>query len=227
VADIGEIEKTIKKIPKGTVVRMGVMSDCFMPLERTERVALETIKLLNAQRIEYLIVTKGADLISDDEYIAAMDKDLSHIQISISSTDDDIAMLYENAPPVSERVKAIIKLQDAGFDVAMRLSPFIDELTDFQVLNSWGIEKTLIEFLRVNSKMKNWFPYIDYARYTLNHGGYLHLPLHEKRRLLDKIALPNISIGEHVPAHHEFFRKYLNPNKNDCCNLRCSTAKMN
>ena len=34
VADIKEIEKVIRKIPQGTIIRLGGMTDCFQPLEK-------------------------------------------------------------------------------------------------------------------------------------------------------------------------------------------------
>ena len=74
VADIGKIERKLKLLPKGTILRLGGMTDCFQPAERTHRVTYETIKLLNKYGIGYLIVTKS-DLVADDLYIAAMDKE--------------------------------------------------------------------------------------------------------------------------------------------------------
>lgn len=77
VADISQIAKEIKKLPR-KVIRLGGMTDCFQPAEKLHRVTYKTIKLLNRYRIPYLIVTKSA-IIGDDEYIEIMDKDLAHI----------------------------------------------------------------------------------------------------------------------------------------------------
>lgn len=44
---IEDIKKIIKDIPKGSVVRMGGMTDCFQPIERIKRNTLKTIMLLN------------------------------------------------------------------------------------------------------------------------------------------------------------------------------------
>lgn len=38
VANIKEIEKVVKKIPKGTIIRLGGMTDCFQPIELEHRV---------------------------------------------------------------------------------------------------------------------------------------------------------------------------------------------
>ena len=218
VADINDIEKVVKKIPKGTILRLGGMTDCFQPCELSTRITYDTIKLLNKYGIGYLIVTKS-HLVANDEYIEIMDKDLAHIQITVTTLDDEKSLEYEKASIPSKRIEAIKKLQDKGFDIAIRLSPLLPEYMDFDKLNSLGIEKSIVEFLRVNTWIKKWFN-IDYSKYTLKEGGYLHLPLNEKKKLLGKIKIPTISICEDVSSHFDYWREHVNPNKNDCCNLK-------
>lgn len=219
VADLVEIERKIKKLPQGTVVRMGGMTDCFQPIERTERVTYETIKLLNKYGIEYLVVTKS-HTVADDEYMEILDRDLAHIQITITSTDDEFCATYEKASPPSLRIQAIEKLQRNGFDVSVRLSPFIPQFVDVNKINSIKCDKILIEFLKVNTWVKKWFD-IDYSDYSLKFGGYNHLPLDKKIELVNKITgFKEVSVGEYVKEHYEYFRDNVNHNKNDCCNLR-------
>lgn len=220
ISDIKKIENKIKKIPKGTILRLGGMTDCFQPYELKHRVTYETIKLLNKYGIGYLIVTKS-HLVANDEYIEIYDKDLAHFQITTTCTDDDLYMKldYEKASLPSKRINAIKKLQDKGFDVAIRLSPLIEEYIDFDKLNSLGINKAIVEFLRVNHWIKKWFD-IDYSKHTLKESGYSHLPLEEKTRILSKIKIPTISVCEDVTEHYDYWKNNVNPNKNDCCNLR-------
>lgn len=126
---------------------------------------------------------------------------------------------YEHASPSSERVKAILKLQEAGFDVAIRLSPLMPEYMDFEKLNALGISKCIVEFLRINSWIQKWFPEIDKSQYTLVSGGYSHLPLERKLEILKQVKIPSISVCEDVPEHYAYWRDNFNPNKEDCCNL--------
>lgn len=221
IADIEKIKRTIKKkIQPGDIVRLGGMTDCFQPLEKTIRNTYHTIEALNERRAGYLIVTKS-DLIADDEYIKIMDKDLAHIQVTVTTLDDDfyLAKKYEKASLPSERIKAILKLQDAGFDVQIRLSPLIEEYMDFEKLNSLGIDKAIVEFLRINSWISKWFD-IDDTKYTHHEGGYKHLPLIDKIRVLNRIHIPHISVCEDVQEHYDYWKETFNPNKDDCCNLR-------
>lgn len=221
IADIEKIKRTIKKkIQPGDIVRLGGMTDCFQPLEKTVKNTYHTIEALNERRAGYLIVTKS-DLIADDEYIRIMDKDLAHIQVTVTTLDDEfyLAKKYEKASLPSERIKAILKLQDAGFDVQIRLSPLIEEYMDFDKLNSLGIDKAIVEFLRINSWISKWFD-IDDTKYTHHEGGYKHLPLIDKIRVLNKIHIPHISVCEDVQEHYDYWKETFNPNKDDCCNLR-------
>lgn len=219
VADLKKIEAKIKKLPAGSIVRMGGMTDCFQPCEREHRITYETIKLLNKYGIGYLIVTKS-HIIATDEYISILDKDLAHIQITVTTTDDELCRQYENASPPSMRIAAIEKLHSLGYDVAVRLSPFIPEFVDVEKINAIECDKILIEFLKVNTWVRKWFD-IDYSEYTLKFGGYWHLPLERKIELASLITgFEQVSVGEYVKEHYDYFRNNVNWNPMDCCNLR-------
>lgn len=220
VANIDEIKKVVDKIPAGTIVRLGGMTDCFQPLEAEVKNTFKTIQMLNERKIGYLIVTKSA-LVATDEYMQVMDKDLAHVQITVTTLDDDFYQKrkYEKASLPSERIAAILKLQEAGFDVAIRLSPMIEEFMDFNKLNSLGIQKGIVEFLRINSWISKWLR-IDETKYTHYEGGYKHLPLEEKARIMSRIKIPELSACEDVRKHYLYLKKRFNPNQEDCCNLR-------
>lgn len=158
VADIEKIKRKINKLPKGMpAIRLGGMTDCFQPIEKKHRVTYETIKALNERGINYLIVTK-CDLVASDEYLDILDKDLAHIQYTLTFTDDDLykKVHIENAPLPSKRIKAIEKLEANGFDVCIRLSPYIPEFIDLDTLNNIKCDKMLVEFLRVNHWIRKW-----------------------------------------------------------------------
>lgn len=221
VADIAKIEKTIMKIKdKGiTTLRLGGMTDCFMPMERVWNITFETICLLNQVGMNYLIVTKS-DMVAEDEYMDILDPDLAHIQITVTTTDDKRSLTYEKAVVPSKRIKAIEKLQAAGFDVSLRLSPFIEQYIDFDILNNVKCDKILVEFLRVNSWIEKWFD-LDYSEYTVKQGGYRHLPLERKKEMLKRITgFKELTVCEDETEAYEYWKQYVNPNKDDCCNLR-------
>lgn len=222
VGNMKKIRSAIIKAKKEGVkiLRLGGMTDYFQPLELKYRATYQTIKLLNKYKIGYLIVTKS-HLVANDEYLKIYDKDLAHFQITTTCLDDDLykKLDYEKASLPSKRIEAIKKLQENDFDVAIRLSPLIEEYIDFDKLNSLGINKAIVEFLRVNHWIEKWFD-IDYKKFTTNENGYKHLPLSEKKRVIEKIKITSISVCEDVTRHYEYWRDNYNSNKEDCCNLR-------
>jgi len=222
VGNMKQIRNAVIRAKKSKVdiVRLGGMTDCFQPLEKMYRATYQTIKMLNKYRIGYLIVTKS-HIVANEEYLKIYDKDLAHFQITTTCLDDDLykKLDYEKASLPSQRIEAIKKLQENGFDVAIRLSPLIEEFIDFDKLNSLGIQKAQVEFLRVNHWIEKWFD-VDYSKFTIKQSGYRHLPLEEKKRIISKIKIPTISVCEDENKAYEYWKNNFNPNKEDCCNLR-------
>ena len=222
VGNMKEIRNAIIKAKKSgiKIVRLGGMTDCFQPIEKKYRTTYQTIKLLNKYKIEYLIVTKSS-IVSDEEYLKIYDKELAHFQITTTCLDDELykKLDYEKASIPSKRIESILKLQNEGFDVAIRLSSLIEEYIDFNKLNSLGINKAIVEFLRVNHWIKKWFN-VDYSKYNIKQSGYEHLPLEEKKRIISKINIPEISVCEDEDTAYNYWKENYNPNKEDCCNLR-------
>ena len=211
VANLDKIERKIAKLQPGTVIRLGGMTDCFQPLEKQMKVTKGAIMLLNKYGINYLIVTKS-DLVCD--YMNILDHDLAHIQISTTW------LPCEKAVSTDRRIKAIETLYDAGFDVAVRLSPFIPQFVDYERLNGIRCNKIIVEFLRVNHWIKKWLP-LDYSEYSVKQSGYEHLPLEKKIEYLARITgFDEVSVCEDVTEHYEYWKECVNHNKNDCCILR-------
>lgn len=214
-ARLQTIRDEIRKLTTNDVVRIGGMTDCFQPIEKIKRITYNTIQLLNFFKINYLIVTKS-DLVASDEYLKIYNEKLAHFQITITSTSPN---KYEKAPVPKRRIKAIEKLQESGFDVSVRLSPFIIQNIDLKILNKIKCNKILIEFLKVNYNVKKWFN-INYDDYSLRFGGFEHLELEHKIDLVNKITgFSQLTVGEYVKDHYQYFRDNVNYNKNDCCNL--------
>lgn len=221
VADIEKIRKTIHdKVPKGSTVRLGGMTDCFQPIEEKTRTTYNTILELNNKGVHYLIVTKSP-LVATKEYMDILDHELAHIQVSVPTTDNKTLEATDNAPSYNERVTAIEKLQKEGYDVCIRLSPFLFESTDFDELNKVRVDKCLVEFLRTTPKIAETLKnHISFKDYTVKEGGYRHLPLEKKIQILDKLRFKEISVCDDVATHYDYFQKNYNHNPQDCCNLR-------
>ena len=228
IADIRKIRQLIAtKLMPGDVVRLGGMTDCFQPIEKGRRLTYRTIQMLNQRGVHYLIVTK-ASLVASEPYLDVMDRRLAHIQVSITTTDADLSRRIEPGAPVpDERLAAAERLQAEGFDVALRLSPFIPEFIkmgklDAQRINAVKCDKMLIEFLRVSHWIERWLaPYVDLSGYSLAFHGYKHLPFEKK---IDAVKAfeghHEITVCDWEEKYLDFWKKQYNHNPNDCCNLK-------
>ena len=224
IVNIQKVHRVITRhLKEGDIVRLGGMTDCFQPIEKTARATYRSIQELNKHNIGYLIVTKS-DMVADDEYMSLMRKDLAHIQITITCTDDKFNGTYEKATPPTRRIKAVEKLWENGFDVQVRFSPFIPQfidkgVLDMDVINNIKCDKILVEFLRVNTWIRRWFD-IDYTEYTYKQGSYLHLPLELKIKYLELInGFKEITVCEDEDNAYRYWKENVNHNSNDCCNL--------
>lgn len=105
-------------------VRIGSMSDSFMPQERKFKVTLEALKILNYYKYPYIIFTRS-DIIASDEYLNVFEPELCSIQMSISSTNDEMNKLMEpGTPSAKRRLKALGEVARAGIWTTARLNPF-------------------------------------------------------------------------------------------------------
>ena len=222
-ADWDKIVKVVqKKVGVGDAVRIGGMTDCFQPIERLHRLTYKLISLLNRKRVHYLIVTKSP-LVVSQEYLKLFDKDLAHIQVSVPCTDNDFIKKISNAPTFEESKMMLETLYSKDFDTTVRCSPFLYNYMDFDKFNSIGVDKCLVEFLRVSFLVKKIFNrYMDLSEYSYtdfkdnNHYHYHHLPLEKKLELLDKLDFPVLNVCEEIPSHERYFRENVNYNKNYC-----------
>lgn len=178
----------------GDVLRIGSMADPLQPIEEEARLTEMVVEDCVRLGIHHLIITKFARVASD-EMLALYDKRLSHFQITLTSTNEEFANRYEQgASSVTERIAAIERLQRCGFDVSIRLSPLVVDFVDNRTLNVDALnavecDKILIEFLRINGRIKNTFgAYTDVSRFTLKDCAYWHLPLDVKCAYAERIV---------------------------------------
>lgn len=93
-------------------------------------------------------------------------------------------------------------------------------MLNIDVINAVKCDKILVEFLRVNTWIKQWFD-IDFSEYTLKQSNYAHLPLEAKQRYLSLITgFEQVSVCEDVSEHYDYWQQHINSNPDDCCNLR-------
>lgn len=110
-----------RKVP----LRVGCMSDSFMWIDHKYKVSQELLKILKFYQYPHTILTRS-DLVAREDYIDLLDTQLSSIQFSISSTNEDLTQKIEpGAPSPSRRLSAVAKLTKAGFWTTVRINPIL------------------------------------------------------------------------------------------------------
>ena len=217
-ADRRKVVKILDNLPRGRIVRLGGMTDPFQPMEDKYHCTEWLISELNKRGIGYLIVTKGARVTE----CKTLHPQLAHIQISYTYTEGYAPSNYEQASTPEDRLKAAQALLDKGYDVQLRLSPYVPSFVDINKVLDSPVNKVLIEFLRINPFIKKNMPYMDFKNWTESVGGYSHLPLSKKMEYLQPFieSGKRITVCEDHPLHYEYFQKHVNANPDDCCDLR-------
>lgn len=146
---------------------------------------------------------------------------LAHIQMSYTHTPGRAPEGFEKASPPEKRMEAIERLHDRGYDVQLRLSPFIPQFLDLGIVEQTTVDKIVVEFLRINPFIRKAMPYLDVSDWTEAIGGYHHLPLEKKISLIRPLLQSGkrVTVCEDVPSHYEYWREHVNPNREDCCDL--------
>ncbi len=108
-----------KRIP----LRIGSMSDSFMPMDKKYGVTKELLRILKFYDYPYIIFTRS-DVVSHDEYLKLMNPKQVSIQMSISSINDELNRKVEpGAPSAKLRLQALKKVAEAGFWTTVRVNP--------------------------------------------------------------------------------------------------------
>lgn len=126
-----------KRVP----IRLGSMSDSFMWMDKKYGVTLEFLKILKHYKYPYVVFTRS-DLVAEDSYIEAMDKDLAAIQFSISGENEELTRAIEpGAPSVKRRLQALKTLASCGFWTTVRLNPLFPMYPDGYFSDRQNCEK--------------------------------------------------------------------------------------
>lgn len=104
----------------------GCQSDCFQPIEEEFRYTKRIVDLCNEYNQKILFSTK-----SDQLYDVNVTPELHSFQLSFSNLNDD-RYLEPNVPLFEKRFEFYKDLIDQGFDVGIRVQPFIPDITDVE-----------------------------------------------------------------------------------------------
>jgi DNA repair photolyase len=134
------LERELKsKRQKGTV-GFGSMNDPYMPVEKSEELVRNALKLLIMFNFPVHILTKSNLITRDIDLLQQLSKNYVAASLTITTANDEIARIIEPAAPVSsKRFEAIRQLSEAGIYTGVMLMPLLPFIND-----SWEEVKELI-----------------------------------------------------------------------------------
>lgn len=137
-----------KKVP----IRIGSLSDAFIPIERRLKITYELIKILNYYHYPYLFVTRSS-LISKEEYLEILDPKLASVHISIPSLDEEKTRSLEpGAPSPRERLQTLKILKSNNIWVTARINPLFPSFSDEYLTlgNRWDEDRAEFKFFSLD-----------------------------------------------------------------------------
>lgn len=124
-------EILLKKIP----IRIGSLSDGFIPLEKKLGISYELIRLFQHYEYPFLIVTRS-DLVSNEEYINLLNPKYATVQVSIPSLDEEKTKILEpGAPSPDRRLDSVKKLVNKKIWTTVRINPLFPCFKDGSLAN--------------------------------------------------------------------------------------------
>jgi DNA repair photolyase len=210
VADIKKIEYEFEKAFSGRgkspisealrhklPVRLGGMTDCFMPYEEEAGATLKLLKVLNKYDYPYLIVTKGV-ILSKKPYIELIAAGKACVQVTIISLDwSRVKRIEPHAPSIRRRLTSMKKLANRGIWVCGRLSPVVPELSTRNIeryvktMADIGVRHIQAEFFRGNRPMIKTvenLARIEFMDIMVPHGTYYRASISYKNEFYTKMS---------------------------------------
>jgi DNA repair photolyase len=149
----------IKKKKKGRVWVSGVC-DPYQPLEAKYRLTRQCLEILARNTWPVIIQTRSPLVLRDIDIL----KDARDFEVgfSVTTADDTIRKLFEpEAPPISDRIKALGELHKAGIRTYAMIAPVLPGAEGLADLLKGKIDYVLID--RMNYHYADWV----YRKYGL------------------------------------------------------------
>ena len=133
-------------------IAFGTNTDCYQPIERSQRLMRGLIEVLAECEHPLTIVTKSALIERDIDLLAPMAKKrLVKAFVSVTTLDHRLARALEpRAASPSRRIAAILALAAAGIPCGVMVAPLIPALTDA------SLEAVLEEAAGAGATMAGW-----------------------------------------------------------------------
>jgi DNA repair photolyase len=158
-------EELSAKTYKPAVIQLGINTDAYQPIERTERLTRRILEVLAEFEHPVGLLTKSALIQRDIDILGPMAaKGLIRCGVSITTLDRDVARIMEpRAATPGKRIETIRALKQAGIPVSVMSAPVIPGLTCHELESileaaaGAGAERAGMVILRLPHEIKDLF----------------------------------------------------------------------
>ncbi|MGO1118908.1 PA0069 family radical SAM protein [Rhodovibrionaceae bacterium A322] len=124
-----------KRSYRPTTLALGVITDCYQPIERELQITRGLIEVLAEARHPFCIITKSSGILRDLDLLAPLaQQGLFKACVSVTTLDRKLARLLEpRAATPHRRLHTIKELSQAGIPVTVMAAPMIPALNDMEL----------------------------------------------------------------------------------------------
>ncbi|MFT4525144.1 MAG: DNA repair photolyase [Granulosicoccus sp.] len=125
-----------KKQWQSSGIMLSGNTDCYQPIERRMGITRSLLKVFAEYRNPVSIITKNSLVLRDIDLLIDLNRDnLVHVVVSLNTLNDSTRQLLEpRASAVTQRLKTIRELSNAGIPVSVLVAPIIPGLTDHEII---------------------------------------------------------------------------------------------
>lgn len=130
------LEKRFKsKNYKVSPIMLSGNTDCYQPVEKELKLTRAILEKCWMYRHPVSIITKNALVLRDLDLLVPMaEQDLVHVNISITTLDEDLRRLLEpRTASVKQRLKTVETLAENGISVNVMMAPIIPGLNEHEI----------------------------------------------------------------------------------------------
>ena len=201
---VSRLRRDLRRYDPRLVVSMSNSSDPYPPIEARLGLTRDTLRTLGEWGARVLVVTKSSLVTRDTDLLKRMK---AAVTITITTLDRRVQRLIEpNAPPPSERLRAVRALSREGVPVGVRIDPIIPRVNDDpddlrrlvrEAVNAGALHVTTSTFKarpdslrRIKEALGRLGVEVSrvYLEEGVRIGGYVYLREEERRSLLSPVV---------------------------------------
>ncbi|MEM7281590.1 MAG: PA0069 family radical SAM protein [Pseudomonadota bacterium] len=124
-----------KKNYRCTPINLGVNTDCYQPMERTQKITRSLLKVLDEFNHPCALITKSTLVLRDLDILQSLaSKNLVQVMISVTTLNAELKRSMEpRAASPNGRLKTIRTLSEAGLPVGVLMAPIIPGINDSEI----------------------------------------------------------------------------------------------